>query len=57
VRVGSQSSVGWIVVKNWGMMSAKVMRSLLASTHNMEAVLKITGGVVRSHKWCRHLGM
>lgn len=54
MRVGSQSSVGWIVVKNWGMMSAKAVRSPLASTYNMKTVFEIPGGIVESHKWCGH---
>lgn len=35
-------------------MSAKAVRSPLASTYNMKTVFEILGGVVGSHKWCGH---
>ena len=57
MRVGSQSSVGSIVAKNYGMMSAELVRLLFTDTYDVQTVFEITSGVVRAHKWCRHLGM
>ena len=35
-------------------MSAKAVRSPLASTYNMKTVFESPGGIVESHKWCGH---
>ena len=57
MRVGSQSSVGSIVAKNYGMMSAEPVRLLFTDTYDVQTVFEIASGVVRAHKWCRHLDM
>lgn len=53
VRVGSQSSVGSMVLKNFREISI-VSKAAYAGTYDIESVLKISVALVGSNKGSRH---